>query len=191
MLFTFYFLLFLLSLRRFTSRIVDRLREYKIAFRGLGEGRHPFDFVLDEAFFDCFKATQGTQGRIQARVEIIKSSLLMEVSIKIEGTVKAVCDRCLGEMELPVAGEMSLYVKQSGREEGNEDDFIVLSPEDDFLDLSSYLYEAYMLYYPMRVVHPEGECDQEMEKVLEEYIKEEEQKPVDPRWDELRKLINN
>ncbi len=115
----------------------------------------------------------------------------MEVKIKISGTVKAICDRCLGEMEVPVEGEMNLYVKQSVREEGNEDDYIIVSPEDDFLDLSSYLYETYMLHYPIRVVHPEGECDEDMQEVLHKYIKEEDAKPTDPRWDELRKLINN
>lgn len=115
----------------------------------------------------------------------------MEVRINLQGTVKAACDRCLGEVTVPIEGEMNLYVKQSEREEGNDDDYIVVSAEDDFLDLSSCLYETYMLNYPMRVVHAEGECDKDMEKVLSEYVKEEDEKPIDPRWDELRKLINN
>lgn len=178
-------------MRRFTSRIVDRLKEYKIAFRGLGEGKHSFDFVLDDAFFDCFEATKGTKGSVNVTAEIIKSSLLTEVRMKIDGNVKAICDRCLAEMDLKVEGEMNLYVKQNVREEGNDDDFIVLAPEDDFLDLSSYLYEIYVLNYPIRVVHEEGECDEEMGNVLDDYIIEENDKPVDPRWDELRKLINN
>lgn len=170
---------------------MDRLKEYKIAFRGLGEGKHSFEFILEQAFFDCFDATEGTRGRIMADVEIVKSSLLMEVRIKISGKVKATCDRCLGEIELPIEGEMNLYVKQSEREEGNEDDYIVITPEEDYLDLSTYLYEAYMLNYPMRVVHPEGKCDEDMQEVLKEYVKQEDEKLIDPRWDELRKLINN
>lgn len=178
-------------MRRFTSRIVDRLREYKIAFRGLGEGKHSFEFLLDKAFFDCFEATKGTEGEINANVELVKSSLLMEVRISVCGTVKVVCDRCLGDLNLDIKGDMNLYVKQNEREEGNDDDFIVLSPDDDFIDLSSYLYEVYMLNYPMRVVHPDGECDTEMRSVLDNYIIEEDNKPTDPRWDELKKLINN
>ncbi|MDE7074794.1 MAG: DUF177 domain-containing protein [Odoribacter sp.] len=170
---------------------MDKLREYKIAFRGLGTGRHVFEYVLDDAFFDAFEATQGTKGRVDAVVEIVKSSLLMEVKLRINGVVKAVCDRCLGEMDLPVEGEMSLYVKQSEREEGNGDDYIIVQPDDDFLDMSTYLYEAYMLNYPMRVVHPEGECEEGMRAVLKEYMREEDEKPTDPRWDELKKLINN
>ena len=170
---------------------MDRLKEYKIAFRGLKEGKHSFEFVLDSAFFDCFEATKGTQGEIRAVVGIIKSSLLMEVQIEIKGTVNGACDRCLGEIEVPIEGEMNLYVKQSCREEGNDDDYIIVSPEDDFLDMSSYLYETYMLHYPIRVVHPKGECDAEMNEFFQRYVTEEDEKPIDPRWEELRKLINN
>lgn len=189
--FTFYFLLFVLSLRRFTSIIVDKLKEYKVAFRGLGEGRHTFNYTLDESFFDCFEATKGTAGNINVTVVIVKSSLLMEVKIDIQGTVIAVCDRCLGKVEVPIQGEMNLYVKQNVREVGNDDDYVVLAPDDDYLDLSSYIYETYMLHYPLRIVHEEGKCDPEMKKVLERYVTDEGHRPVDPRWDELRKLINN
>lgn len=167
------------------------MREYKVAFRGLAEGKHQFTFVLDEAFFDCFPATKGTKGNVNAEVWIVKSALLMEVKMKIEGSVTATCDRCLGEMDVPVAGEMNLYVKQGIREAGNDDDFIVLAPDEDFLDLSSYLYEVYMLHFPMKVVHPEGKCDEEMQKVLQQYMVKEGEKPADPRWDDLKKLINN
>lgn len=170
---------------------MDRLREYKIAHRGLGEGKHSFSFVMNSSFFNCFEATEGTEGELQAEVVLVKSSLLIEVKMKISGTVKAVCDRCLGEMDLNVEGEMNLYVKQGERDNGNDDDYIVLDPDDDFIDLSSTLYEVYMLNYPIRVVHPDGECDEAMEEVLDEYILDEEEKPTDPRWDELKKLINN
>lgn len=183
--------IFLFICPRFTSRVVDRLKEYKIAHRGLGEGVHTFEFVMDGSFFDCFDATKGTKGKVNARVNIVKSSLLMEVRMTIEGTVEAICDRCLEEMELPISGELNLYAKYGEREEGNDDDFIILAQDDDYLDLSEPLYEVYMLNYPLRVVHPEGECNEEMEHVLEELTMEEENDKIDPRWDELRKLINN
>lgn len=167
------------------------MKEYKVAFRGLGEGRHTFDYTLDSHFFDCFEATKGTVAAIAVVVEIMKSALLMEVKIKLEGTVKATCDRCLGEFDLKIKGGMELFVKQAVRDSGNDDDYIVVAPDDDYLDLSTYLYETYMLNYPMRVVHPEGECDTDMKQVLDQYMLDEDEKPTDPRWDELKKLINN
>ena len=46
------------------------MKEYKIAHRGLGEGVHTFEFVMDDGFFDCFDATKGTKGKVNARVNI-------------------------------------------------------------------------------------------------------------------------
>ena len=43
----------------------------------------------------------------------------------------------------------------------------------------------------MRVVHPEGQCDEDMKDVLQKYVRKEDEKPIDPRWNELKKLINN
>ena len=58
---------------------MDRLNEYKIAHRGLSEGTHTFDFVMDDNFFNCFEATKGTKGKVNARVNIVKSSLLLSL----------------------------------------------------------------------------------------------------------------
>ena len=180
-------------LRRFIPRVVDRLKEYKVAYRGLGEGSHLFEFDVDSGFFDCFDATRGTNGAMKVRVELVKSAALMEMRVRIEGTVRAVCDRCLGEMDLPVSGEMNLYVKVGNPEEGNGDDYIVVSADTDYLDLSEPVYELYMLSYPMRVVHAEGECDGEMEAMLDAYAGEEpdEVQAMDPRWEALKKLKFN
>ena len=59
---------------------MDRLNEYKIAHRGLSEGTHTFDFVMDDNFFNCFEATKGTKGKVNARVNIVKSSCLLYTS---------------------------------------------------------------------------------------------------------------
>jgi uncharacterized metal-binding protein YceD (DUF177 family) len=169
---------------------VDKLKEYKVAHRGLKEGVHSFRFVLDRAFFDCFEATAGTEGEVVADVKIVKHSSFIEVKARLEGKARATCDRCLEEMEMPLSGEMTFLLKQGGREQGNDDDFIVMSPGEDYIDLSALLYEMFLLNYPARVVHPDGECDPEMESVLKQFIVEE--RPAsDPRWDELKKFINN
>lgn len=178
----------------FINSIVDKLKEYRIAFRGLKEGKHNFDFLMDDDFFNCFPATEGTEGKVKADVIFIKSPLINEVKINIEGYVKAICDRCLGELDLAIEGSMELFVKISEREEGNDDDYIVLSPEDDYIEFGNILYEAYMLNYPIKVVHEEGGCDKEMSEYLEDYLQSEndnDEKNIDPRWDELKKLINN
>ena len=59
---------------------------------------------MDDNFFNCFDATKGTKGIVNARVDIVKSSLLMEVRMKIEGAVEAICDRCLEKWSYRLAG---------------------------------------------------------------------------------------
>ena len=145
---------------------------------------------MNEEFFNCFDETKGTIGELIARVDVERITSLLKVKMGMVGKVRAICDRCLEEMDLFVEGEMNLYVKLGQREEGNDDDFIVLSQDEDFLDMGPLLYEMYMLNYPIRVVHPEGECNQEMEEVIDRFVVEEKEY-IDPRWDELRKLINN
>ena len=167
------------------------MKEYKVAHRGLAEGTHSFEFEMNDEFFDCFDETRGTNGSVKAEVEIVKSASLMVVKMRIDGVVKAICDRCLEEMDLPVRGEMNLFVKQGGDDEESGDaDFILLAPEDDYLDLSKPLYELYVLTLPMRVTHPEGECNSEMERILQTYT-EEKSEEIDPRWEKLKELINN
>jgi uncharacterized metal-binding protein YceD (DUF177 family) len=169
---------------------VDKLKEYKVAHKGLKEGTHSFRFTLDRDFFDRFEATAGTEGEVTVEVEMVKHATFIETRARLRGTVKATCDRCLDEMELPLAGEMTFLLKQGGREEGNDDDFIVLPPGEDHVDLSAPLYELFMLSYPARVAHPGGECDPEMERLLEA-LDPGDDPADDPRWDELKKLINN
>jgi uncharacterized protein len=62
------------------------------------------------------------------------------------------------------------------------------------LDLRQQIYEFIMLALPIKRVHPadkkgKSTCDPVMLKKLEELIIEE--KENDPRWDELKKLMNN
>lgn len=170
---------------------MDKLREYRIAFRGLKDGKHVLNYTLDNSFFDCFDATKESGAVIETQVTITKTPLLLKLKIEENGTVRTVCDRCLGELDLKMEGEMELFVKVRERDSGNDDDYIVLAPDEDYLDISTFLYETYMLNYPIRAIHEEGECDEGMDDVLDGYIISENDKPTDPRWDELKKLINN
>ena len=57
------------------------------------------------------------------------------------------------------------------------------------------IYEFISLEVPMRHVHPEGECHGEVEELLEQYGAEEpgeeQEAPIDERWSELKKILDN
>ena len=90
----------------------------------------------------------------------------------IKGTLTVECDRCLGELDLPVDVSERLSVKfgsddsdaQALDEEGRE---IVFVPADDTdLDMRQIIYDYTCLSLPMQRVHAEGECDPEVTRYL-------------------------
>lgn len=170
---------------------MNSLREYKVAFRGLKAGNHRFDFHINSDFFRKFRGNEDIKTELDVEVTLKKTSLLMELTFILDGKMKTFCDRCLGEMEIDVKGKMSLYVKEGNPNDSNLDDFLVVSKEDDYLDLSSYIYEVFITNIPLKTVHNEGDCDEDMEEILSKYIITQEDKGIDPRWNELKKLINN
>ena len=118
-----------------------------------------------------------------------------ELTIRIEGVVKICCDRCLEMFFHPVECEDRLIVK-FGKSVGDDDpDIISVAVDAPELDLRQQFYEFILLALPIRRIHPdnsrgESTCDPEMMKKLREHLTEEEHNR-DPRWDELKKLIND
>ena len=168
---------------------------YTIGISGLKEGRHKFDFEIDNKFFESFEESEIKEGSLTADIELEKRSSHMELLIKISGEVKVCCDRCLEMFLYPLVCENRLLVK-FGKKIGEEDpDIISLTADEHELDLQQLLYEYIHLALPIRRVHPDGAdgkstCDPEMLRKLNE-LKVEEENDIDPRWDELRKLIND
>jgi uncharacterized protein len=168
---------------------------YTIPLAGLKEGRHSFEFEINEAFFEHFEESEVKKGTLVANVEIEKRSTLAELEIRIEGNVMVCCDRCLEMFLQQVICDDRLIVK-FGKNVGEDDPDILSLPADaPELDLTQHFYEFIMLALPIRRIHPDdilgnSTCDPEMLKKLREHITEEEH-DNDPRWDELKKLIND
>jgi uncharacterized protein len=152
---------------------------YAIPVSGLKEGRQCFDFEINKEFFDLFEDSEVKEGTLVAVVEADKRSSHIDLSVKIDGTVRISCDRCLGVFSHPEI-----------------DPDIVTIPADDYeFDLKQYFYEYILLAMPIQRIHPvdsdgKSTCDSEMIRKLREHIISEEH-GTDPRWDELKKIMNN
>ncbi len=167
---------------------------YKIPFKGLKNGVHEFSFVLGKEFFEAYEENKDTEGELDARVVLNKSEILLSLKVYIEGTVKAVCDRCLDEFDLPVEGETELFVKFGQEKEELAENLLVVSDKEDCIDVKDLFYELYMLSFPLKVIHTEVDgkstCNEKMMDKLDEYSVDSDDY-IDPRWEELRKMINN
>jgi uncharacterized protein len=168
---------------------------YTIGISGLKEGRHTIDFEIDNKFFDSYEESEIKEGSLIAYVELEKRSSHIDLFIRISGKVKVSCDRCLEMFFYPVESESRLLVKLGKKIEDSDPDIVSLTVDQNELDLQQHLYEYIHLALPIRRVHPDDQdgnstCNPSMLKKLKELIVEEGNKN-DPRWDELKKLMND
>jgi uncharacterized protein len=168
---------------------------YTIPLSGLKEGRHIFDFEINKEFFEQFEESEIQEGSLTAHVEMDRRKTHLDLLIKIRGKVLVCCDRCLEMFLQPIESENRLLVK-FGKDDGNRDpDILLLDPGEHELDMKQDLYEYILLALPIKKIHPIDQngmstCSPEMLKKLKEHMVEKEPE-ADPRWDELKKLMND
>jgi uncharacterized metal-binding protein YceD (DUF177 family) len=176
------------------------LSKYEIAFKGLKEGVHQFEYELDDKFFDMFENSEVKKGSLAAGVVLTKQSTLMIFEFSAKGTVELLCDRCLDDYNQQISCNSKLFVKFGMEDEELSDDVITISRDEFQINVAQYLYEMVILGLPIKRVHPSdkkgnSQCDPEMIAKLGEYLIDsdisEEEPIVDERWNELRKIINN
>jgi uncharacterized metal-binding protein YceD (DUF177 family) len=168
---------------------------YTILLSGLKEGHHTIDFEIDKEFFEQFEESEVKEGSLIAKIEMDKRSTHLDIIIRVSGSVRVSCDRCLEMFSQPVGSENRLLVKFGKSIEDIDPDIISLPADEYELELEQQIYEFIMLALPIKRVHPadrngKSTCDPVMLKKMEELIIEEE-KENDPRWDELKKLMND
>jgi len=179
---------------------MNYLSKYEIAFKGLKEGVHRFDYELDEKFFDRFESSEVKKGSLNAEVVLTKQSALMIFEFSVKGKVELLCDRCLDFYYQKVSNKSKLFVKFGMEDQELSDDVVVVSQDEYQINTAQYLFELVILGLPIKHVHPvdkngKSACDPEMIAKLNEYLVEEKEaeteEPVDERWNELKKIINN
>lgn len=180
---------------KFYQNILDYLAKYTIPFKGLNDGKHEFDFTIDQEFFEHFQEEDVYQVNASVKVTLEKKSLVMTLTIELNGEMKVACDRCLEQFDMKVSGESSVYVKFGEENQELAEDIIVISESGNELETAQYIYELFALSLPLSLVHPEDEdgdstCNKEMIEKLNDHSVNDEQR-IDPRWNDLRKLIDN
>ena len=168
---------------------------FAIPISGIKAGHHIFEFEINKSFFDLFEESEIKEGELIAVTELLKSSSHLDLDIKISGKVRVSCDRCLEMFDQPVVSENRLLVKFGNNNEPSNPEIVTIAPDENELDLKQYFYEFIHLSLPIRRIHPDdangiSTCDPVMLQKLKEHLVEKE-KADDPRWDELRKLMNN
>jgi uncharacterized protein len=174
---------------------VEKLSTYNIAFKGLAEGTHVFDYKIGNTFFDLFENSLVEQADVNVKIMLEKRNTFISLNISLTGTVRLICDRCLDWYDQPVKNMADLFIKFGDIQFNDGDDVIWLHPDDYQFNVAQIIYEYISLSVPLKHIHPspkEGKtgCNPEMLKKLEEFSHPSEKKS-DERWKQLKNLLNN
>ena len=168
------------------------LKQFVIPYRGLLDGHHHYEFLLDDEFFSHFEDSLIRQARFKAMVTLDKQGDLMTLHLQIEGEIDSTCDRCLAPIALPVNKSFDLIVKRAAGE-SDDPDLIYISPESHEFSLAGLLYEYACLAVPLtRSFDCSGLDPRPCNLDVLKYIQSGEgSDDPHPAWDVLKNIKNN
>jgi uncharacterized protein len=165
---------------------------FAIPFVGLKTGLHEFEFDIDKSFFESLPYSLIENGRLIAYLELEKKETMLIANLEIDGFIFTDCDRCSEPLTQEIEGDMTLYYA-FGEEESEDENLIVIAPESYQIDLTQPLYELISLSLPAKMVHEDGDCNEEMVELINKYQQpssdsNSDDDDIDPRWSALKNL---
>lgn len=179
-------------------RSVMSMTEYVVRFSELREDKETFEFLLGDSFFKVFQNSVWEGGEIKVLVNVLKRPDGITLDFDLKGSLRVVCDRCLELFAMRIDTVDRLFIKYGHEVEELDENVLVISRDDNQIDLSQLLYEYLVLSIPVKKVHPDKKdgsygCNAEMLEKLNKHIvsdETEETENIDPRWDDLKKLFD-
>ncbi|MBC6365970.1 DUF177 domain-containing protein [Algoriphagus sp. AK58] len=175
------------------------------------EGQHEIDFEIGDDFFQSFEDNEILEkGKLTVRVIMEKGVNLIELTFLINGTVELTCDRSLEVFDHPLNISEKMIYKYGSEEQEIDENVYMITRDTPSINVAQLIYEFILLALPAKKIHPDyrNELDDEEDYDTEGgYIyldnesenevftkddgpKDEESKPIDPRWEKLLKLKN-
>ncbi len=139
---------------------------YTIDLKHLPIGTHSFDFRLNNDFFSSLEKTEILSGAVDCKVTLNLREEDYQLNIAVHGTVFVVCDRCLDPMPFDIDDEQKIFSEEE--EAGGQ-----LPTANSQLDLSWLAYEIASINIPLVHCHQPGECNKQMELLLQDHLCDE------------------
>ena len=138
---------------------------YIVDLKHLPIGTHLFDLQLDSDFFSSLEKTEILHGEVVAKAVLNLREEDYQLNITVRGTVFVVCDRCLDPMPIEIEANDEIVESEESR--------------DESLDLSWLAYEIVSINIPIVHSHQAGECNKQMELLLQDHLCDE---PEPEEW---------
>jgi uncharacterized metal-binding protein YceD (DUF177 family) len=181
------------------SAVMKVLKDYIIPFVGLKVGEHHFDYHIDNTFFNNFDYDEFHSVDIKIDLKFEKKTTLMELYFAANGYVNINCDLTNEPYNQGINDTFELVVK-FGSEYNDDNEDILIIPHGEYeLNIAQYIYELIVLAVPIKRVHPgieDGTLKTDILSKLKELSPGEDSKTktseeIDPRWNNLKKLLTD
>lgn len=171
------------------------MKDFDISFFGLKEGKHHFEYKIENQFFEAFKYDEYLDTEVLVNLEFIRKSTLFELNFSCKGTIEIACDVSNEPYDQSINGTLSVVVK-FGDEYNDDNEEILIIPHGEFqINVAQFIYEMIVLSVPSKRIHPgieDGTLQSPVLKKLNELQKKDKNsEDIDPRWEELKKLITD
>jgi DUF177 domain-containing protein len=181
------------------SAVMKVLKDYIIPFVGLKVGEHHFDYHIDNTFFNNFDYDEFNSVDIKIDLKFEKKTTLMELYFSANGFVNINCDLTNEPYNQNISDTFKLVVK-FGNEYNDDNEDILIIPHGEYeLNVAQYIFELIVLAVPIKRVHPgieNGTLQSDILSKLQELSPGEDNKTktsedIDPRWNNLKKLLTD
>ena len=188
-------------------------RLYNIDIFSLRNGKHDFEYNIDDRFFAVLQDSLVEKGNLKVKVELQKSENMIVLQFDIKGEVTLICDRSLEEFQFPIDAQNRLIFKFGEAFKEMSEELIVLAVGTPTINLLQYIYEFIAVQVPYKKLHPRFQTNDDSEDdvlvygEIYDYFDDEEdvenkggetaednespESPIDPRFAALLKLKNN
>jgi len=172
------------------------VKAYRINIVGLSNSLHHFDFEIGKDFFNHYGNDLLNDGTFTVGVDLTKHETFIEADFHIKGTAKLECDRSLELFDYPIEARHKMVFKFGDEDQEITEEIMMINRETVSLELGQLIYEYIGVAIPMKKLHPKFQDEEDEDDLSEgrivyssdENIDEEENKDIDPRWEQLKKL---
>ena len=143
--------------------------DFLINFTSLNEGQHVFNYKIEDSFFEQIDYADIQSGDLEVELILDKKSTLMNAAFHIKGNVTVMCDRCTEDFKHPIDTHNELIYK-FGTEPMDDELVVVVLPKAFQIDVQHPIYEFTLTSLPLKKLHPKGQCNEDMLKIMDQYL---------------------
>src|SRR5277367_3548094 len=139
-------------------------RDFSVNILGLSKDVHQVEFGLGEDFFKKYGQEAVANGNFAAQVTLDKRETFIEADFKIEGNAFLICDRSLDDFDFPISISKKIVFKYGDEPKEVSDEIIIITHDQQKLDVGQLIYEFIVLEIPIKKLHPRFQPEMEDEK---------------------------